>query len=91
MTGYNLDLFVDLVSEELICVICHDVLRDPVEFDECQHSYCRACITQSLSAKAECPKCRAYRTIFDLKDMTIIVRNLIGELKMRCKYRKLTD
>ncbi|KAM4562363.1 zinc-binding protein A33-like [Odontesthes bonariensis] len=44
-------------SEELTCPICLAIFSDPVILF-CGHSFCRECITLSLSSQQQCPQCR---------------------------------
>uniref|UniRef100_A0A667WZG7 Uncharacterized protein n=1 Tax=Myripristis murdjan TaxID=586833 RepID=A0A667WZG7_9TELE len=43
--------------EDLTCSICLTIFTDPVSL-LCGHSFCRKCITNSLSIKDQCPQCR---------------------------------
>ncbi|XP_029910665.1 zinc-binding protein A33-like [Myripristis murdjan] len=43
--------------EDLTCSICLTIFTDPVSL-LCGHSFCRECITISLSKKDQCPQCR---------------------------------
>uniref|UniRef100_A0A3Q3B363 RING-type domain-containing protein n=1 Tax=Kryptolebias marmoratus TaxID=37003 RepID=A0A3Q3B363_KRYMA len=45
-------------SEDLTCSICLTLFDDPVIIC-CGHSFCRKCITLSLSSQRQCPQCRA--------------------------------
>lgn len=56
--GYDAEKFVGEVNESLFCGICLDVLRDPVMIKECEHIYCRECITTSLNNRQGCPQDR---------------------------------
>ena len=49
----------DEEDENLTCVICLDVLEDPV-LTSCAHSFCRECIDLCLGSlgRAPCPQCR---------------------------------
>mmetsp|Transcript_56525 Transcript_56525/g.104652 ORF Transcript_56525/g.104652 Transcript_56525/m.104652 type:complete len:216 (-) Transcript_56525:280-927(-) len=47
------------VSDILRCLICTDVLLDPLECTECQTAYCRSCIGAWLMVKHSCPHCKA--------------------------------
>lgn len=50
---------LNLVRDELNCVICRETLRDPVLFLECLHRFCRECIRTSLrNTSKDCPSCR---------------------------------
>lgn len=44
--------------EDLTCSICLNIFTDPVML-VCGHSFCRECITLSLSSQDQCPQCRA--------------------------------
>uniref|UniRef100_K7FV11 Zinc finger protein RFP-like n=1 Tax=Pelodiscus sinensis TaxID=13735 RepID=K7FV11_PELSI len=48
------------LQDEVTCPICLDYFKNPVSLD-CDHSFCRACITQcwrGLTADISCPQCR---------------------------------
>ncbi|KAI3357079.1 hypothetical protein L3Q82_015544 [Scortum barcoo] len=45
-------------AEDLTCSICLNIFTDPVSL-VCGHSFCRQCITLSLSSQLQCPQCRA--------------------------------
>ncbi|XP_075765603.1 zinc finger protein RFP-like [Pelodiscus sinensis] len=49
-----------MLQDEITCSLCLDCLNDPVSLD-CDHSFCRACITQcwgELATDVSCPQCR---------------------------------
>uniref|UniRef100_A0A452GM55 RING-type E3 ubiquitin transferase n=1 Tax=Gopherus agassizii TaxID=38772 RepID=A0A452GM55_9SAUR len=49
------------LQDELTCPICLEYFKDPVSLD-CDHNFCRACITQfweGLATNVFCPQCRA--------------------------------
>ncbi|XP_023271351.1 zinc-binding protein A33-like [Seriola lalandi dorsalis] len=45
-------------TEDLTCSICLTIFTDPVMLP-CGHSFCRECISLSLSKLCQCPHCRA--------------------------------
>ncbi|XP_034644991.1 zinc finger protein RFP-like [Trachemys scripta elegans] len=48
------------LQDELTCSICLDYFKDPVSLD-CDHNFCRACITQcwgGFDTDISCPQCR---------------------------------
>ncbi|XP_060094091.1 zinc finger protein RFP-like [Heteronotia binoei] len=52
---------VQELSEELTCPICREYFKDPVILTECDHSFCRACLTRSwgeAAVKVSCPVCK---------------------------------
>ena len=44
-SGYNFE-FVGDVPDELICVVCHLVLKEPVQLVQCGHRFCKSCFNQ---------------------------------------------
>jgi hypothetical protein len=43
--GYDITRFKNSdINEEFICSICHDVLKDPLVIDPCDHIFCSECI-----------------------------------------------
>lgn len=40
------------------CVICQDVINDPVDVCSQRHTFCRICIEQHAEYKLSCPNCR---------------------------------
>ena len=45
------------IDAELECVICNDILFQPVSIN-CGHSYCKQCLINILRTKPSCPVCR---------------------------------
>ncbi|XP_072892705.1 zinc-binding protein A33-like [Hemitrygon akajei] len=47
------------MEDHLSCAVCHNLFQDPVLID-CDHSFCRSCITQywKRPGTASCPICR---------------------------------
>ena len=50
ISGYDTDLSIEPVREDLTCIICSGIHRDPmmVNPEKCGHTYCRGCIEQYL-------------------------------------------
>jgi len=58
MPGYELSRFVELSSsdsEEYICSICRDILRNPVVTNCCLQTFCEQCINEWLETNNTCP------------------------------------
>jgi len=49
--GIDLDLAVSLVDDEFVCVICQDILVNPVEIKGCEHIFCDECIRGSIQER----------------------------------------
>ncbi|CAG2119053.1 unnamed protein product [Medioppia subpectinata] len=83
--GYDCSRFTDEISEELLCSICSEVLEEALTTD-CEHLFCRQCITEWLSVNRTCPIDRLYITARNLKAAPRVVRNLLGKLDIRCDF-----
>lgn len=70
-------------DEELICVICHSVLHEPVEC-HCRHVFCRRCITEWVRKNNSCPVCRK-RAIAAFMPALPLIQNMISHLKVKCR------
>lgn len=82
-SGYPIYIFEEPPDDDfLICPLCMDVLREPVQCPN-GHCFCRACITQSLESREECPNCRIPLSTHQLS-ISLLLRKLIGERRVRC-------
>ena len=69
------------VPENFICHICHQLVYQPSECNNCDHIYCQACISDWLSkGKRECPLCREQITP---QPMNRLVRKFLEETVLR--------
>ncbi|KAH7931913.1 hypothetical protein HPB52_025119 [Rhipicephalus sanguineus] len=75
----SLEDYDPMPYEELICAICHSVLRDPVECP-CHHVFCRRCIWEWVHKDNSCPICRK-RGISAVTPVPPFVRNMLNSLK----------
>ncbi|KAI4888893.1 hypothetical protein NFI96_013363, partial [Prochilodus magdalenae] len=81
--GYDVELFVDVPDDDLICSICQGVLRCPVRA-ACHHVFCKKCILQWLKRQETCPCCRkpvSQSLIFVMFKLS----KAIGRLKIKCR------
>ena len=80
--GYSTDIFASEPSEGFICAICHDVLKDACSLN-CGHTFCEGCIDscRASSSNPSCPNCRVTVTS---SNPNYVVRDVIGELAVRC-------
>ncbi|XP_028411699.1 uncharacterized protein LOC114534456 isoform X1 [Dendronephthya gigantea] len=84
-TGYDDERFEQIVSQTLHCIICTNVIKDPVMCRHNEHVFCRGCITRHLMYSQTCPTCMQPLTIDTLK-VNRTVANLLSELKIRCEF-----
>lgn len=84
--GYDLNRFEGEVDEELLCPICSFILEDPVQAPDCEHAFCKDCISQWLKLQSICPVDRASIQITDLKPVPRILKNLLSKLKLNCDH-----
>ena len=86
-TGYDDERFEQIVSETLHCIICTNVIKDPVMCQRNEHLFCRACITIHLMYSNTCPNCMEPLTVETLRQARTVM-NLLSELKIRCEFYK---
>ena len=81
--GYDTERFEnsEQIDKDLICSICTDVLQDPVYFRQCEHSFCRQCITRSLKIRKECPLDRNSCKLRDLKPIVRFMKKSLNQLR----------
>ena len=85
-TGYEDERFQQIVSQTLHCIICTNVIKDPVMCRQNEHIFCRACITRHLMNFQTCPTCMQPLTVETLSQAPRGIRNLLAELKIRCEF-----
>ena len=85
-TGYEDERFERIVSDTLHCIICTNVIKDPVMCQRNEHIFCRACITRHLMNSQKCPTCMELLTVETLTQASRTVMNLLSELKIRCEF-----
>ncbi len=84
--GYDEERFATTVSQNFICSICFNVLRDPVLCPRNHHCFCRACITKHLENSQRCPTCADELTVETLAEPQRMVKDILNELNIRCIY-----
>ena len=45
--GYDYE-FVQEVPDDYICIICHLVMRKPVQTAKCGHQFCKECLQEAM-------------------------------------------
>lgn len=76
--GYDVDIFVDSVSENFKCVICRDVLKNPVTACHEGHTFCQSC----LAPVQRCPLDR--QELLPKRPRNRPLEDLIAEMRVRC-------
>ena len=84
--GYDEERFVATISRNFLCLICFNVLKDPVLCPRNQHCFCRGCITKHLENSQRCPTCADELTEETLTEPPRMVRDYLNELNIRCVY-----
>ena len=85
--GWNIGRFIDIdrVLDDFICVICTDVVENPVQ-TPCEHIFCRDCIMEWLiSGKNSCPVDRKPLKLDNLNPVNRMTIQLLNKLIIRCK------
>ena len=83
--GYEDRRFQTLVDESLHCIICTEVLRDPVQCRSNEHHFCRNCITEHLKHSQNCPTCKDPLTVRTLVRPERFPANTLSNLKIACE------
>ena len=84
--GYDEERFVTTVNRNFLCLICFNVLKDPVLCPRNQHCFCRGCITKHLENSQRCPTCADELTEETLTEPSRMVKDYLNESKIRCVY-----
>ena len=84
--GYDEERFVTTINRNFLCLICFNVLKDPVLCPRNQHCFCRGCITKHLENSQRCPTCADELTEETLTVPSRMVRDYLDELNIRCVY-----
>ena len=85
--GYDDERFESIVDQNFHCLICYNVLKDPVMCRNNQHYFCRGCITEHLRRNAHrCPTCADELTVETLAEVPRIVKDYLNERKIRCDH-----
>ena len=85
--GYDDERFDTIIDRHFHCLVCFNVLNDPVTCRRNQHYFCRGCITEHLRKNSHtCPTCADELTVDTLTDAPRIVTNYLNERKIRCDY-----
>ena len=83
-TGYEDERFETKVDDNLHCVICTEVLKDPVQCRRNEHHFCRNCIIKHLKHSRNCPTCKDPLTVETLVRPQRFLANTLSSLKISC-------
>ena len=83
-TGYEDERFETKVDDNLHCVICTEVLKDPVQCRRNEHHFCRNCIIEHLKHSQNCPICKDPLTVETLVKPQRFLANTLSSLKISC-------
>ena len=84
--GYDEERFVTAVNRNFLCLICFNVLKDPVLCPRNQHCFCRGCITKHLENSQRCPTCNDELAEDTLTEPSRMVKDYLSELNIHCVY-----
>ena len=85
--GYDDERFETIVNQNFHCLICYNVLKDPVMCRRNEHFFCRGCITEHLRRNSHrCPTCADELTVETLQEVPRVVKNYLNELSIRCDH-----
>ena len=84
--GYDEERFVTTINRNFLCLICFNVLKDPVLCSKNKHCFCRGCITKHLENSRRCPTCADELTEETLTEPPIMIKYYLNELNIRCVY-----
>ena len=84
--GYDEERFATTVNQNFLCLICFNVLREPVLCPRNQHCFCRSCITKHLENSRRCPTCTDELTVETLAEPPRMVKDYLNELNIHCIY-----
>ena len=68
------------IKSMVVCLVCLNIVKDPVQCDKCQHYYCSGCI-KNLEV---CP----LRCLNNKYTPSLACKQLLSELKIKCKCGK---
>ena len=84
--GYDEERFATTINQNFLCLICFNVLREPVLCPRNHHCFCRSCITKHLENSRRCPTCADELTVETLAEPQRMVKDILNELNIHCIY-----
>lgn len=74
---------LDKIDDELLCVICTDPFRSPVNCIDCGQTFCEKCIREASKERDSCPICRK-RNVNYPPVISRALRNQLDRLLVQC-------
>lgn len=74
--------YKEKLTDRFNCMICYEILEDPVKCIGCQKLVCSECISIWKTRKNSCPYCRKEFVELKLSDLE---QDLLNETKFKCK------
>ena len=84
--GYDVSRFVGEVKEDLLCLICDEVPKDPRLCKNKDHVFCSTHISRHLKNSQTCPYCRDPLTVETLRRPTGFLKKCLDEMKIMCDH-----
>ena len=74
------------VPEELVCVVCSEMLTAPVSLPCCEKLLCGECATESISRRPQCPMCNSRIAVDDLQKVPKQIESQLDGFVVRCPH-----
>ncbi|RUS17760.1 hypothetical protein BC937DRAFT_89522 [Endogone sp. FLAS-F59071] len=84
-SGAGTNTAMESIRAEVICVICLDILDDPVQLNKCLHCFCRSCLAESVQkaslpgvvpTEVVCPTCKVLTPSGGVKS-NFVLKNIV--------------
>jgi len=70
------------IVEKFSCLICLNIVNDPVKCGQCSRFYCLKCIEENILYKDQCPNCLS--SPFKKDKIDIFIKDLLYESEFKC-------
>lgn len=77
------------LTKSFKCGICLKVFKDPLMIPNCEHIYCRECITDRLQTHSSCPDDENTISENNLVQPPKLIRELHEKLEIKCEFAKV--
>jgi E3 ubiquitin-protein ligase NRDP1 len=83
--GYNVEDYEGTVNPAILCSVCKEVLKDPVN-TPCGHTFCRECIIEWIRTSPSCPVDRNRLNLENISNAGCTLRSLLDSLPVKCGF-----